>query len=491
MRNLRLLVITGVALALLFTSGLSAAAGDLDPTFDGDGKAVTDFGVDDVAKGVAAQGDGKIVAAGYTRDPAKGSDFAVARYNRDGSLDSGFGDGGKVRTDFGGTDDRGSAVAVQPDGKIVVAGWALVPDVTFYTDIALARYNPDGSLDSTFGSGGKLLTNLERTDFANGLAIQPDGKIVVVGGERSAPSGHDYAFAAVRYNPEGSLDPTFGGSGHVITPFTEGLDLAEGVIVQPDGKIVAAGVADASSPDTQDLALARYNPDGSLDAGFDFDGKVQTRDPASAGAWNVARQADGKLVVAGGIVARYNPNGSLDSTFGSAGKVVLGESTSARVVLVEPDSELVVAGTYFNPDEFVVAKLKENGSRDQSFGDDGQVRTDIGFNSYDDVYAAVLQSDGRIVVDGATQASFTGPPADFALARYLNPAPCKVPNVRGRKLAVAKTRIRKAHCAVGIITRMRSKPAKKGRVLSQRPKAGVTVPSGAEVSLVVGKGRGR
>jgi uncharacterized delta-60 repeat protein len=261
MRNLRLLVITGVALALLFTSGLSAAAGDLDPTFDGDGKAVTDFGVDDVAKGVAAQGDGKIVAAGYTRDPAKGSDFAVARYNRDGSLDSGFGDGGKVRTDFGGTDDRGSAVAVQPDGKIVVAGWALVPDVTFYTDIALARYNPDGSLDSTFGSGGKLLTNLERTDFANGLAIQPDGKIVVVGGERSAPSGHDYAFAAVRYNPEGSLDPTFGGSGHVITPFTEGLDLAEGVIVQPDGKIVAAGVADASSPDTQDLALARQGPD--------------------------------------------------------------------------------------------------------------------------------------------------------------------------------------------------------------------------------------
>jgi uncharacterized delta-60 repeat protein len=488
MRNLRALTVIGVALTLVFASGISAAAGDLDPSFDGDGTAITDFGSDDVANGVATQADGKIVAAGYTRDPANGSDFAVARYNRDGSLDSGFGNGGKVQTDFGGSDDRGSAIAVQADGKIVVAGWALVPDVTFYTDVALARYNPDGSLDSSFGSGGKVLTNLERTDFANGLAIQPDGKIVVVGGERSAPSGQDYSFAAVRYNPDGSLDSTFGGSGYVVTPFTDGLDSAEGAIVQPDGKIVAAGVADASSPDTQDLALARYNPNGSLDASFDSDGKVQTRDPASAGAWIVARQADGKLVVAGGIVARYNPDGSLDATFGSAGKVALGESTSARVVLVEPDRELVVAGTYFNPDQFVVAKLKENGSPDQSFGDDGQVKTDVGIN-YDDAYAAVLQSDGRIVVAGAAYASFRGPPADFALTRYLNPAPCKVPNVRGRKLRVAKARIRTARCGVGIITRKRSKPVKKGRVLSQRPKAGTTVPSGTEVSLVVGKGR--
>jgi uncharacterized delta-60 repeat protein len=490
MRKLRIVALSGIALALVFTGGLSAAAGDLDPTFGDDGTAITDFGGDDVVNGVATQADGKIVAAGYTRDPANGSDFAVARYNRNGSLDSGFGTGGRVRTDFGGSDDRGSAVAVQADGKVVVAGWALVPDVTVYTDVALARYNVDGSLDSSFGSGGKVLTNLERTDFANDLAIQPDGKIVVVGGERTAPSGHDYAFATARYNPNGSLDTTFGGSGYVITPFTEGLDSAEGVVVQPDGKIVAVGVADASSPDTQDLALVRYNTDGSLDAGFDSDGKVQTRDPASAGGWNVARQADGKLVVAGGIVARYNPDGSIDSTFGSAGKVALGESISARVVLVEPDRELVVAGTYFNPDEFVVAKLKQNGSPDKSFGDNGQVRTDVGIH-YDDAYAAVLQADGRIVVGGATYADFRGPPADFALARYLNPAPCKVPNVRGRKLRVAKARIRTARCGVGIITRKRSKQAKKGRVLSQRPKAGTTVPSGTEVSVVVGKGRPR
>jgi uncharacterized delta-60 repeat protein len=153
MRNLRALTVIGVALTLVFASGISAAAGDLDPSFDGDGTAITDFGSDDVANGVATQADGKIVAAGYTRDPANGSDFAVARYNRDGSLDSGFGNGGKVQTDFGGSDDRGSAIAVQADGKIVVAGWALVPDVTFYTDVALARYNPDGSLDSSFGEG--------------------------------------------------------------------------------------------------------------------------------------------------------------------------------------------------------------------------------------------------------------------------------------------------------------------------------------------------
>lgn len=176
MRELRIVALSGIALALVFTGGLSAAGGDLDPSFGDDGTVITDFGVNDVANGVASQPDGKTVAAGYTQDPANGSDFAVARFNPDGSLDSGFGNGGKVRTDFGGSDDRGSAVAVQADGKIVVAGWALVPDVTFYTDVALARYNADGSLDSSFGNGGKVLTNLERTDFANGLAIQSDAR---------------------------------------------------------------------------------------------------------------------------------------------------------------------------------------------------------------------------------------------------------------------------------------------------------------------------
>jgi uncharacterized delta-60 repeat protein len=492
MRKLQLLGIAATTLVLVFTGGLSAAAGDLDPTFDGDGKVITDFGGSELAGGVAVQTDGKIVAVGTTQDPVTyATDFALARYNANGSLDPAFGSGGRVRTDFGGTDDRGFAVAIQADGKIVVAGWAFVPNLTYYTDVALARYNPDGSLDSSFGSGGKVVTNLQRTDFARGLAIQPDGKIVAVGGTRTAPTGFVYDFAVVRYNSDGSLDTTFGGSGYVVTPFSSSHDVAEGVVIQADGKIVAAGVADAGAPETARHALARYNPDGSLDGSFDGDGKVEGAPRTWAST--IALQRDGKLVVATGDVSRYNVNGSRDATFGSNGTVDLEEQVVANVVLVQSNRTLVVAGALYDAQDvdFLVTRLNSDGAVDVTFGEKGRVHTDFGTDSYDEVNAAVLQSDGRVVVGGNTRPTSANVPVDFALARYLNPAPCKVPNVRGKKLALAKASIRRARCSVGKITRKRSRPVKKGRVLSQRPKAGTTAPSGTKVTLVVGKGRRR
>ena len=217
-----------------------------------------------------------------------------------------------VRTDFGSTPDFARAVAIQADGKIVAAGGGSIPGGVS-VDFALARYNADGSLDPTFGAGGKVVTNLYATEYANGVAIQADGKIIAVGATTATSGLNGYEFAVARYNPNGSLDTSFGGVGYVITPFTSTLDTAQSVLIQPDGKIVAAGVANAGSPSTQDLALARYSPDGSLDASFDGDGKVQTQDPGAAGAWSVAIQPDGKLAVAGGIVARYNTDGSLDT----------------------------------------------------------------------------------------------------------------------------------------------------------------------------------
>jgi uncharacterized delta-60 repeat protein len=473
------------ALLLMPTGGaVSTRAGDLDPTFDGDGKLTTDFGGREEAHGVAVQADGKVVAVGSTTtyDPVLfAQDFALARYTADGSLDPGFGSGGKVRTDFGSL-EFGDGLAIQADGKIVVAGGRYGGSSL---DFALARYNLDGSLDSSFGTGGKVVTDLQGTDSANGLAIQPDGKIVAFG----QTSGAGYPdFAVARYNPNGTLDAGFGGGlGYVVTPFTSSYDTANSAVIQPDGKIVAAGFADG-----RNFALARYNPDGSLDGSFGVGGKVETQDPAAAGAWSVALQPDGKLIVAGGIVARYNSNGSLDPSFGSNGKVALAGNPFARIVLVQPDRKLVIAGTLTVPagGDFLVARLKPNGLVDTTFGEVGQTKTDFQSNSDDVVYAAALQPDRRLVAAGYT---YFGLDSDFALARYENPAPvtCRVPNVHSKKLRAARSAITKAHCRVGKVRRKASKRIKRGRVISQSPKAGTRSPNRGKVNLVVSRGRSR
>jgi len=277
---------------VLFLPAAQAAPGDLDPAFGSGGKVITDFGASDLGHGIAVQSDGKIVVAGETNPYS--DDFALARYDANGSLDPSFGSGGKVQTDFG--FDNGEfayAVAIQNDGKIVAAGGGFSPSTL--TDFALARYNADGSLDASFGGGGKIVTHLQRTEYANGVAIQPDGKIVAVGATRQSTSVDGYDFGVVRYNPNGSLDTTFAGSGFVITPFSSIADSASAVVIQPDGKILVVGFGN-NAPGTGGFALARYNPDGSLDASFDSDGKVLSDFGAGDG---VALQPDGKILVAG------------------------------------------------------------------------------------------------------------------------------------------------------------------------------------------------
>ena len=507
-RKLAIIALVALSAALAMLPGVLAASpassqgstaaapkpGDLDRTFDGDGKVITDFGRSEAAHGVAVQADGKVVAAGWTStsDVLFAPSFALARYNSNGSLDSGFGIGGKVVTDFGGPDDVANAVAVQGDGKIVVAGWATAPGVTWDTDVALARYNRDGSLDSTFGTSGKVATNIQRIDWARALAIQADGKIVAVGSTGASASWNDPDFAVVRYNPNGSLDTSFGGAGYVITSLSTSRDIAEAVLIQPDGKIVATGAANLNrSQGPEYTALVRYNPDGSLDGSFGRDGKAEEE----SGSWgpSVAIQADGKLVVVYGGVARYDSNGSPDTGFGTNGKKILPDF-SPRVVLVQPDRRLVVAGEFYpqnqNYPDFHVARLQPDGSIDASFGDGGQVNTDLGTNSYEDVQAAALQSNRRIVVAGRT-APDSQSPSDFALVRYLNPPPCRVPNVRGKKLAAARAAITKGNCSVGKVKRKASKKIKRGRVISQSPKAATTLPNLGKVNLVVSKGRRR
>ena len=243
---------------------------------------------------------GRIDTAGYlysvvARPTAGAFGFALVRYDTDGSLDTSFGGDGKVTTDFTRFVDDGLAVALQPDGKIVMVGGAGFggPNERF----ALARYNTDGSPDTTFGGDGKLTTDFSPyPDVAFAVAIQGDGHIVVAGGARLLPYPNP-TWALARYDTDGSLDTSFGGDGKVTTDFTRGDDDAYSMALQADGKIVVAGQAALRNAK---FALARYGTDGSLDPTFGADGKLVTNiTPGYDSAFQVVIQPDGKIVAAG------------------------------------------------------------------------------------------------------------------------------------------------------------------------------------------------
>ena len=234
--------------------------GSLDTSFDpvdADGKVITDFGsLNDTANSVAIQADGKIVAAGLTFLSGTNVAFALVRYNTNGSLDTSFDADGKVITDFGSLNDTAYSVAIQGDGKIVAAGRGRVGGTT---DYALARYNADGSLDTSFDGDGKVTIDFAgKLDEALSVAIQADGRIVVAGYAYFEGTGNDIAL--VRYNADGRLDDTFGTGGVVTTDFYGLEDFAAGMAIQGNGRIVVAGAAKAAtvSGDYLDLALARY-----------------------------------------------------------------------------------------------------------------------------------------------------------------------------------------------------------------------------------------
>jgi uncharacterized delta-60 repeat protein len=320
-----------------------AAAGDLDTTFGGDGKVTTNFTsrLDEV-RGVAVQGDGKIVVAGNAGD-RNTARFALARYNTDGTLDTTFSGNGKATTNFTPGSDGALAVAIQGDGKIVAAGRAGGSGGRF----ALARYNTDGTLDTTFSGNGKATTNFTSgPDFATGVALQVDGKIVAAGGA----GGTGGRFALARYNTDGTLDSAFSSGGKQMTNFSPGDDFAEGVAIQADGKIVTAGTADVTQ-----FALARYNTNGTLDSTFSGDG-MQTTDFTSGPdfALGVAIQGDGKIVTAGTAdfrefaLARYTTAGALDTTFGGDGTVTTNLTPGfefAEGVALQADGKIVAAGS--------------------------------------------------------------------------------------------------------------------------------------------------
>jgi uncharacterized delta-60 repeat protein len=463
-----------------FTVARYNTDGTLDKTFSADGRQTTDFGGDDRALSITIQSDGKIVVAGdvYKCDDSgcTGREFALARYNTNGTADNTFSEDGKQTTNFGRyTYAIAEAVAIQSDGKIVVAG--TMGETGGY--FLLARYNTDGTLDPNFSDDGKLIIDVGYLGGASSLVIQSDGKLVVAGTNESgnfalarcntdgtpdttfggdgmvtgyvpayntrynstaiqtdgkivvagaAQDGKNLAFALARYNTDGTLDTNFSGDGKLTTDFTSHPEAALAVAIQNDGKIVAVG---NTGTDHTDFAIARYNTDGSLDTTFSKDGKQITKFGYSSSARSIAIQSDGKIVVAGSAgeyyssnfaLARFNTDGTLDPTFSGDGKLLtdFGDtSSSARSVVIQSDGKIVVAGnTGTDHPDFALARYNNDGTLDKTFSGDGKVTSDFGFD--DQLNSITLQDDGKIVVAGVAESSPTdqGGDADFALARY-------------------------------------------------------------------------
>jgi len=387
-----------------------AAPGDLDPSFGTGGTVTTAFTGGGFASAVAIQGDGKIVVVGSAAGSSGKGEFAVARYGTDGSLDPTFDGDGMVTTPIAGGGDEATSVAIQPNGRIVVAG----------TDsrerFAVVRYRADGSLDATFGGDGIVRTNLTRgDDIGLDMALQPDGKIVVAG-----PAGSPSRFALVRYRRDGSLDETFGDGGEVFGR----RGILRALALQPDGRIVVTGY------DAYGLTVARYLPDGTPDPAFGEGGAVR-RVAIEIFPLEVAVQPNGRILVGGDYdifafgLARFRADGRLDTSWSGNGiartRVVQGAEQAITALVVQTDGKIVAAG-YAAPHEadseivpsFALARYLRSGRLDTSWGGDGKVSTS--FAEGVTARGAAAQPDGAIVVVGAAS---QGTSVSFALARYL------------------------------------------------------------------------
>jgi uncharacterized delta-60 repeat protein len=429
-------LVSGQDICTLRTAGLDAsvpqktilgtgleAAGSLDTCWNGTGTALTAVKSVDFGKSAMPLPDGKVIAVG-SASSVSSLDIALVRYNPDGSLDSSFGNAGKVLSALG---IAAKAASLQTDGKIVVIGQS-------GADFALVRYNANGSLDSNFGNAGITITDFNsRLDTANALSLQPDGKIIAVGSSQVDPSS-DPDFAAARYNPDGSLDSGFGNAGKLLTDINAQFDLANAVTIQNDGKILLAGSTKTRISSFGQMVLARYNPNGTLDSSFGGGGIVlPSLSTPNSESNAVAVQPDGKIVVfgnAGGgnqdfALVRVNSDGVMDSGFGIAGVVLTNLRAGSpipsfdrgKAVTILADGKILCAGDGFGiEDQYALTRHNPDGSLDTSFGLGGKVvillGTDTGRPS---INSLSLQPDGRVLLAGS---QLVGSLSEIAVLRY-------------------------------------------------------------------------
>ena len=440
-------ILSLAVVAVLIAGGLlvkvKAAAGDLDTTFSIDGKQTTNFLASSIdhAYAVAIQADGKIVAAGFVNKSTMDFDIAVARYNTDGTLDTTFSGDGRQTTDFGGMSEAAYGVAIQSDGKIVVAGYT--QNSMTGSDFMVARYNSDGTLDTAFSGDGKQTTDFGGNDVVTAMAIQGNGKIVLAG--YTTGNSTSYDFAVARYNTNGALDTTFSTDGKQTTDFGNTSDHATAAAIQSNGRIVVVGYTFSTLPH-YDFALARYTSTGTLDTSFSGDGKQITdfgNTPDIANA--VAIQSNGRIVVAGSLItssnsnfalARYNGNGSLDDgsvndstpndSFGTAGHVTtdfFGSHDIANDVAIQADGRIVAAGYAAHANDtnhdFALARYNVDGFLDNTFSGDGKQNTSLFTGGFDEGHALAIQNDDKIVVAGVVRSTRFRSSYDFGLMRFL------------------------------------------------------------------------
>ena len=380
-----------------------ALPGDLDTTFDVDGKVVTQIGAADTAVDLAIQPDGKIVALGNTQDVGSDDDVVLVRYNADGSLDTSFGSGGKARAVETGR-QRAPGFVIRPDGKFLV----VITENTSPSNIAVYRFNSNGSLDAAFGNSGKAVLNFGSSSEANDVALQTDGKIVIAG---KMLFGDFYRFTVFRMNADGTSDASFNALGYNAVTSFGGVFTA--VALQSDGKIIAAGIAGGT------CQWGRFNTDGTLEGSMiptNFQNRIE----------DAVIQPDGKIIFSGYIgssnstftIARYNADKTMDGFFGNSGysTIFLGNNASSGVsVALQPNGKILVGGYAFPPSlgnyDFALARFNTNGVPDFSFGSNGIVLTN--FNGGDDQIAGIaLQPDNKVVALGRPGTNA------FALARY-------------------------------------------------------------------------
>jgi uncharacterized delta-60 repeat protein len=448
----RLIVICLVASLLLAQPlrPVRAVDGELDLSFGTDGKTVASFAAQSIIEyhpephanskpsAMALEADGKILLAGqnfFTKDLSRtDTDFSLMRYNSDGTHDGHFGNLGKITAGFSGGHDSATALAIQQDGKILVAGFMTAPSSTNppNRDFGILRYLADGNADASFGQSGIVLTDFSgRTDSALAISVQPDGHFFVAGVSTSTDKKD--ALALARYNSDGSLDSDFGTQGKITSEFGGRISL---IRFQPDGKFVVGG-----STTNSDFTLARYQADGSLDKAFGVDGTITTAFSAAYAVVNdLIFTPQGQLIAVGTTgsdswffdsadiaIVRHNQDGSLDQSFGNQGKVIsdiFGRYEHGNALAVQPDGYILLAGFandytpwHFNEGDFLLARYTPEGNLDKSFGKAGAIKTDFGVE--DHAVLASLQKDGRILVAGyVSRTLLESRPSDFSIARY-------------------------------------------------------------------------
>ena len=322
-----------------------------------------------------------------------------------GNLDTSFNGSGKLVFNIESSAVPGNFadVAVIGGNKFLVAGSALISGGNYYA-ITLSRFNSDGSLDTSFGAGGKVITDPGITSEGAALAVQSDGKIVVTGNAGSHPNRMT---VVLRYTPDGVLDTTFGNNGVF---FSSVMKVSKDISILADDKIIIAGISDV--PNLGRTQVLKLNANGSPDTTFGNNGIASSTYAYGSDTDKIAIQSDGKIVVSGrnlfnvprGLVHRFNPDGSPDPTFGTGGirEIDVGSSMYPGGLGLQPDGKIVLAGFRSLPGsntEIMLARLNSDGSFDSSFGSGGFVFRDLS-PDYDRAYNLVIQSDGKFVIGG-------------------------------------------------------------------------------------------